>query len=38
MYTKDAISKQRARNWAWIWLAYTGFLFINPIMEPSLFQ
>jgi two-component system sensor histidine kinase DesK len=38
MYTKDAISKQRARNWAWIWLAYTGFLFINPIMEPSLFE
>jgi len=32
----DAISKQRARNWAWIWLAYTGFLFIDPIFEPSL--
>jgi two-component system, NarL family, sensor histidine kinase DesK len=22
------------RNWAWMWLAYTGFLFIDPILEP----
>jgi two-component system sensor histidine kinase DesK len=32
----DTISKQRRQNWAWIWLAYTGFLFIQPLMEPSL--
>jgi hypothetical protein len=31
MSTTDAISKQRNRNWAWFWLAYTGFLFIDPI-------
>jgi two-component system sensor histidine kinase DesK len=31
----DSISKQRQKNWAWIWLAYTGFLFIQPIMEPN---
>ncbi|WP_263368695.1 sensor histidine kinase [Edaphobacter bradus] len=30
------ISTQRWRNWTWIWLAYTGFLFIDPIFEPSL--
>jgi two-component system sensor histidine kinase DesK len=30
------IPKQRPPNWAWAWLAYTGFLFINPLMEPSL--
>ena len=32
----DPISKPREHNWAWIWLAYTGFLFIDPIFEPSL--
>ena len=21
--------------WAWMWLAYTGFLFIQPVLEPS---
>jgi two-component system sensor histidine kinase DesK len=36
MSSSDPISKQRERNWAWIWLAYTGFLFIDPIFEPSL--
>jgi two-component system sensor histidine kinase DesK len=35
MSTTDAISKQRNRNWAWFWLAYTGFLFIDPIFDPS---
>ncbi|MDP9049713.1 MAG: sensor histidine kinase [Acidobacteriota bacterium] len=24
-------------RWAMIWIAYTGFLFIDPIMEPSLY-
>jgi two-component system, NarL family, sensor histidine kinase DesK len=23
------------KRWAWMWLAYTGFLFIEPIMDPS---
>ena len=36
MSSSDPISKQRERNWAWIWLAYSGFLFIDPIIEPSL--
>jgi two-component system sensor histidine kinase DesK len=35
MPVSDTISKQRERNWAWLWLAYTGFLFIDPIFEPS---
>jgi two-component system, NarL family, sensor histidine kinase DesK len=30
-------SKQRQNRWAWVWLAYTGFLFIQPLMEPSRF-
>ena len=32
----DTITKHRSKNWAWLWLAYTGFLFLDPIMEPSL--
>jgi two-component system sensor histidine kinase DesK len=36
MFSNDAITKPRGRNWAWVWLAYTGFLFITPILEPSL--
>jgi two-component system sensor histidine kinase DesK len=31
----DAISKQRESKWAWIWMAYTGFLFIPPVIEPG---
>jgi two-component system sensor histidine kinase DesK len=38
MPTTDAMSKQRSRNWAWFWLAYTGFLFIDPIFDPSLWM
>ncbi len=30
--------KPRARNWAWLWLAYTGFLFLDPILDPHLYQ
>ena len=36
MLNTDTISKQRKRNWAWIWIGYTGFLFFDPIFEPSL--
>ena len=35
MNAPDTISKQRQRSWAWLWLCYTGFVFIEPIMEPS---
>jgi two-component system sensor histidine kinase DesK len=30
------IPQQRPRNYAWIWLCYTGFLFIEPLFDPSL--
>jgi two-component system, NarL family, sensor histidine kinase DesK len=30
-------SKQGRNKWAWIWLCYTGFLFIGPAVEPSLY-
>ena len=36
MTTANTISKQRQRNWAWVWVAYTGFLFIDPLFNPSL--
>jgi two-component system sensor histidine kinase DesK len=32
---KDA---NRLRKWPMIWLAYTGFLFIEPILEPRLYR
>jgi two-component system sensor histidine kinase DesK len=35
MPSTDTISKQRQQKWAWIWIAYTGFLFITPVLEPS---
>ena len=35
MFGNDTISKQRKRNWAWLWLSYTGFLFIDPALDPS---
>ena len=28
-------SKNSKHNWAWIWLAYVGFFFIPPILDPS---
>jgi two-component system, NarL family, sensor histidine kinase DesK len=28
-------SKHRQNHWAWMWLAYTGFMLIQPLMEPS---
>ena len=37
MPANDANSKKRENQWAWVWLAYTGFLFIQPLMEPSLY-
>ena len=35
MSITGTISTQRSPNWAWIWLAYSGFLFIQPIFEPT---
>jgi two-component system sensor histidine kinase DesK len=32
-----ANSGQDRSKWALIWIAYTGFLFIDPLMEPSLY-
>jgi two-component system sensor histidine kinase DesK len=36
MPDQPLIPIKRQRNWAWIWLGYTGFLFIAPLIEPSL--
>jgi len=33
----ESISKQRQRHWPWIWFAYTGFIFLQPILAPSLY-
>ena len=38
MPTTPIPPKPRSRNWAWLWLSYTGFLFLNPILEPHLYQ
>jgi len=35
MKAASANSIQDRNRWAWLWLAYTGFLFIGPILEPS---
>jgi len=35
MATNESITSQRKRTWTWIWLGYTGFLFIEPIVSPS---
>ncbi len=35
MTENNAISRKRENRWAWVWFAYTGFLFIGPILEPS---
>jgi two-component system sensor histidine kinase DesK len=33
----NSISKAHSANWAWVWFVYTGFLFIPPVFEHSLF-
>jgi two-component system, NarL family, sensor histidine kinase DesK len=38
MKSPDIMLKKRNERWAWLWLSYSGFLFINPILEPSRFQ
>jgi two-component system sensor histidine kinase DesK len=37
MTTNKAITRKDQNKWAWMWFAYTGFLFISPIIEPSLY-
>ena len=37
MPTYEHIAKKSPNKWAWIWFAYTGFLFITPILEPNRF-
>jgi two-component system sensor histidine kinase DesK len=32
------LEKKHQSKWAYIWLAYVGFLFIDPILEPNLFK
>lgn len=36
--TTTPIPQKQNANWAWIWFAYTGFLFIDPIFAPSIFR
>jgi two-component system, NarL family, sensor histidine kinase DesK len=38
MKSPDIMAKKRNQRWAWLWLSYSGFLFINPLLEPSRFQ
>jgi two-component system sensor histidine kinase DesK len=37
MASNDLIAKQQERQgrWAWMWIAYTGFLFIDPFFQPT---
>jgi two-component system sensor histidine kinase DesK len=35
MSTVDLNSNDRQGRWGWMWLAYTAFLFIRPLVEPS---
>jgi two-component system sensor histidine kinase DesK len=29
------LPRQKRRDWTWFWFGYTGFLFIQPLLEPS---
>jgi two-component system, NarL family, sensor histidine kinase DesK len=35
MTANESISKKNSNQWAWVWLAYSGFVFFDPIFEPS---
>jgi two-component system sensor histidine kinase DesK len=37
MPTIAPITKKRQGNSAWVWFAYTSFLFIDPLIEPRLY-
>lgn len=30
-----SLPRQKRRGWTWFWFGYTGFLFIQPLLEPS---
>jgi len=34
----DLTPNSKRRDWAWIWLGYSGFIFIDPIFEHSLYR
>ena len=36
MSANESTSQLRQNRWAWMWLAYTGFLLIEPLVEPTL--
>jgi two-component system sensor histidine kinase DesK len=38
MITSSISPKPRPRNWAWLWLSYTGFLFLDPVLDPHLYS
>jgi two-component system sensor histidine kinase DesK len=35
MSANESNSQRRQNRWAWMWLAYTGFLLIQPLLEPN---
>ena len=35
MSANESTSQLRQNRWAWMWLAYTGFLLIQPLVEPT---
>ena len=35
MHATKSNSQNRQNRWAWMWLAYTGFLLVQPLIEPS---
>ena len=35
MSANESTSQLRQNRWAWMWLAYTGFLLIEPLLEPT---
>jgi two-component system sensor histidine kinase DesK len=38
MPTPTNIPTRQSAKWAWIWFAYTGFLFITPFFEPTVLR
>jgi two-component system sensor histidine kinase DesK len=35
MSATESNSQHRQNRWAWMWLAYTGFLLLQPLIEPT---
>ena len=35
MFATKSTSQNRQTRWAWMWLAYTGFLLLQPLIEPN---